>query len=140
MIRSVVKMFSRLMTSSLAPARSLSLGPGDHDRQEPALCVDSDVPAPPVDLLPAMEPAAGLADSVGGLDDLRIDNRGRRISGPALAGAQPAGAAGAPGPRAARAFHRSKNAYTAARAGVGRQRPPLDPVLDDVEDCVEHRP
>src|SRR5450755_4328270 len=53
------------------------LGAGDHDRQQPALDIDGGVPAPPVDLLPAMEPAAAVPDG-----DRRPCRAGSRRSPP----------------------------------------------------------
>src|ERR1039457_6503848 len=71
----------------LSPGAVADLGAGDHDRQQPALGVDGGVPASAVDFLPAVEPAAVLADGIGGLDDLGVGDEGRRLAPPGAGGA-----------------------------------------------------
>jgi hypothetical protein len=58
-------------------------GGRDHDGQQPSAGVDRDVPLAAVDLFPAVVPAAGGRDGVGGADGLGVDRgRGRHWATP----------------------------------------------------------
>jgi len=88
-----------------------------------------------------MEPAAAPAGGVGCLDDLGIDDHGRRPGAAALVHAQPA-----PQPvhqrpgKPALAPPLEELVHRRVRREVRRQGPPLDPVPDHVEHRVQHCP
>src|ERR1019366_9874627 len=96
MIFRVVRAFSRLMARSLAPARSLTWAPvTTTDSSQPSASTAACRPLPLI--LPAVEPAAVLADGIGGLDDLGVDDEGRRLAPPAPMDEEPAAPPGAQG-------------------------------------------
>jgi hypothetical protein len=114
---------------------------GDHQGQQPALCVDGQVPASPGDLLAAVVAAGLLGDGVVGLDDLGVRDARRGLCLAALVLAQQLPQ---PGDQRLRQAAPVPPLKERVRRLPGREidgkRPPLDPVLHHVADRVAHRP
>jgi hypothetical protein len=121
-----------------APSRPRQGGGRDHDGQQQPAGVDRDVPRAALALVPAVVPAAGGRDGVGGADGLGVDHgRGRHW-------ATPVGQRGTftqrwvdPAPRPRAGPPPEPGVDGLVRREVGRQGPPGDPAADQGQDRVQ---